>query len=102
MPKSNLQGTTTRRAAATRRNDENAVSQPIRTKTSLSNLGQAQRTAAAAPAAKKPTTTTTAKVGTKRAALAGVNGNVKEEVEDKKSGMSCCDGSTPVTHPKPK
>lgn len=91
MPKSNPQGTTTRRAAATRRNDENAVvAQPIRTKTSLSNLGQPQRTAAA-PAAKKPTTTTAnAKVGTKRAALAGVNGNVKEEIEDKKSGASSC------------
>lgn len=79
------QAPTTRRAAATRRNDENAVAQPIRSKASLNNLGQAQRVAAA-PSTKKPATTATAKVGTKRAALAGVNGNVKEEVEEKKAG----------------
>lgn len=69
-----------RGASRTRATDENAIpSQPMRSKTSMSQLGPAQKVS---QPAKKPVAV---KVGAKRTALGGVvtNGQ-KEDLEDKK------------------
>ena len=90
------QAPTTRRAAASRRNDENALPAQttqatggLRNKASLSNLGPAAKAAAPAAGGKKAAPV---KAGAKRTALGGVVGNgIKEEVEEeKKAGKSPC------------
>jgi hypothetical protein len=87
------QAPTTRRAAASRRNDENAqpapTTQALRNKSSMSNLGPAAK--AAAPAAAAGKKAVPVKAGAKRTALGGVVGNgIKEDVEadTKKPGTS--------------